>query len=90
MIAYMSQLPLLAFMVNISISLDQFIPVGDQIVHAPTGSWWKASLGGVELSGQFTGRSVVSSSSEQEYNLRDVAEFASTILLGSITHPTSE
>lgn len=70
-------------MAVVKISLDQFVLVGDQTVHAPTGSWWKVESGKAELSAMFTGRTAAFMNDSDEYGFEKIRELAFVMLLSS-------
>lgn len=67
-------------MPNASVSPHQFALDGDQVVHAPTGAWWKASPNTSTLSSIGMEKLGAPLSNGDEYDIRKVEEIALTIL----------
>lgn len=67
-------------MPNVRVSKNQFVLEGDQVVHAPTGAWWKSRPNSSSLWSLGMERLGAALSNGDEYDIRKVEEIALSVL----------
>lgn len=65
------------------INFDEFVLVGNRVVHGPTGSWWRAYRGKAVLSGTFTGGFAASLKNGEGDDVKKIQDMAFSLLVRS-------